>query len=125
MARKPSTAQRADSTATKQKTARKPAARSDEQKISKKAPGRPFQKGKSGNPGGRPKEVQEVRDLARKHTVAAIQRLVELMNDDNGRTSVAACTVLLDRAWGKAPQAIEHSGKDGVPLTPTLHVTYG
>ena len=34
-----------------------------------------FQKGRSGNPGGRPKEVGEVRDLARQYTPAAIAAL--------------------------------------------------
>ena len=35
--------------------------------------GKPFQKGKSGNPGGRPRVVAEVRELARAHTAEAIQ----------------------------------------------------
>ena len=67
----------------------------------------PFQKGKSGNPGGRPKEENEVRDLARKHTKPAIERLAFWMNSDNAKASVAASATLLDRAWGKAPQSLQ------------------
>jgi Family of unknown function (DUF5681) len=35
--------------------------------------GKPFQKGRSGNPGGRPKVVAEVKELARQHTGKAIE----------------------------------------------------
>jgi len=43
--------------------------------------GKPFQKGQSGDPGGRPKVVAEVKELARAHTAEAIQTLVSIMND--------------------------------------------
>lgn len=67
----------------------------------------PFVKGTSGNPGGRPVVVREVRELAQTHAPAAILRLVELMQDPDGRVAVAACNALLDRAVGKATQALE------------------
>lgn len=35
----------------------------------------PFKKGQSGNPGGRPRETREVRELARSYTAEAIKRL--------------------------------------------------
>jgi len=63
--------------------------------------------GESGNPSGRPKLVTEVRDMAREHTPAAINRLVELIDSETGTTAVAACKELLDRAWGRAPQSID------------------
>lgn len=70
----------------------------------------PFEKGKSGNPGGRPRENEEIKKLAQEHCPAAINRLALLMHDKNGRTSVAACAELLNRGYGKPPQALEHSG---------------
>ena len=46
---------------------------SDDKGDNKSAPrrlvGRPFEKGKSGNPGGRPREIQEIVDLARTNSV--------------------------------------------------------
>lgn len=64
----------------------------------------PFKPGVSGNPSGRPKALQDVVELARTHTPAAIAALAEALN--NPRERVAAATVLLDRAWGRAPQVI-------------------
>lgn len=67
----------------------------------------PFKKGKSGNPGGRPKEVNELKELARNWSVEAIQRLAFWMKSDNPKASVAACEALLDRGFGKSVQALE------------------
>jgi hypothetical protein len=39
---------------------------------------KPFRNGQSGNPGGRPKEVAEVKALARTHTITAIETLVKI-----------------------------------------------
>jgi len=69
-----------------------------------------FQKGRSGNPGGRPKAEGEVRELAQKHGPDAIKRLAQLMNSRNERVAVAACGVILDRAYGRAPQAVQLDG---------------
>jgi hypothetical protein len=43
--------------------------------------GKPFKKGQSGNPGGRPKIVAEVKELARAHTGKAIETLVSIMSN--------------------------------------------
>ncbi len=66
-------------------------------------------KGQSGNPGGRPKEVGHVRDLARLHTEQAINTLAEIMQDDSERASarVAAAEALLARGWGRPLQTVE------------------
>jgi hypothetical protein len=71
--------------------------------------GRPFQKGQSGNPGGRPKEIAEVKELAREHMPAAINALVSIMNNTKASDAarVSAATALLDRGYGKAPQHID------------------
>jgi Family of unknown function (DUF5681) len=70
--------------------------------------GKPFQKGKSGNPGGRPKVVAEVKELARAHTAEAIQTLVAIMTNSKAAPAarVSAANALLDRGYGKPPQHI-------------------
>jgi len=73
-----------------------------------------FEKGKSGNPGGRPKENEEIKRLAQEYCPEAIARLATLMHDKNSRTSVAACAEILNRGYGKPPQALEHSGSIGM-----------
>lgn len=86
------------------------------QGSAKRGKGKPFQPGQSGNPGGRPKEDAEVKELARQHTRAAVERLVFWMASDNAKASVSACGVLLDRGWGKAPQYVNVEGVPTVPL---------
>ena len=61
----------------------------------------PFEKGKSGNPGGRPKENKEVKELARKYSKEAIERLVFWMRSNEPRISLQASQALLDRGYGK------------------------
>ena len=70
----------------------------------------PLKKGQSGNPGGRIGVPKEVRELARTHTKAALNRLAFWMQSDDPRASVAACNALLDRGYGKpvAPIEMDH-----------------
>ncbi len=70
---------------------------------------RQFQPGQSGNPRGRPKRDHDVAQLARRHTVEAIQALVDVMRDEASPPSarVSAATVLLDRGYGRPPQSLD------------------
>ena len=74
--------------------------------------GKPFQKGRSGNPGGRPKVVAEVKELARAHTREAIETLVSIMSNPKAAPAarVSAANALLDRGYGKPPQHITGEG---------------
>jgi hypothetical protein len=69
--------------------------------------GRPFVQGQSGNPGGRPRIIAELRDLARAHAPEAITELARLAKDAKSETArIAAIRELLDRAYGKATQFV-------------------
>lgn len=68
------------------------------------APGKPFKPGQSGNPGGRPKIIGHIRDLARQYTELAINTLADTLTDKKApyAAKIAAAQALLDRGWGKA-----------------------
>lgn len=88
--------------------------------MSRDAKGK-FEKGTSGNPGGRPKELAELKELAREHTPMAIEKLAEIAQvADSDAARVAAIKELLDRAWGKAAQAI--TGEDGEKLSVSVSI---
>jgi hypothetical protein len=74
--------------------------------------GKPFEKGRSGNPGGRPKVVAEVKEFARAHTHEAIETLVSIMSNPKAAPAarVSAANALLDRGYGKPPQHITGEG---------------
>ena len=71
--------------------------------IKRAAPSTAFKPGQSGNPGGRPKAIVEVQELARRETAASIAALVRIRDaeDTPPAAVVAAATALLDRGWGK------------------------
>lgn len=77
-----------------------------------------FEKGRSGNPGGRPKIPEEVKDAARAHTMDAIRTLAEVCRGKkmSPAARVSAATALLDRGWGKPVQTSEISGPGGGPV---------
>jgi hypothetical protein len=69
-----------------------------------------FPKGKSGNPGGRPKVLGELQELARHHAPEVINELVRLALKAKSETArIAAGRELLDRGFGRPRQSVEVS----------------
>jgi hypothetical protein len=60
------------------------------------------------------KTLVEIRSLARSHTRTAINCLVGVMRSRKATHAarVSAANALLDRGWGRPPQALEN-GEDG------------
>jgi hypothetical protein len=76
-----------------------------------------FRKGESGNPGGRPKVLGEVQELARQYAPTAIVELARLALKAKSETArIAAIRELLDRGYGRSRQAVEVSAPAGDPL---------
>jgi hypothetical protein len=73
--------------------------------------GKPFPKGVSGNPGGRPKVLGDVQELARQKSPEAITTLANIMHDEKAPPAarVAAANALLDRGYGKPTQPISQT----------------
>jgi len=74
-----------------------------------------FRPGQSGNPGGRPRTVHEVRELAQQHAPHAIARLAELMDSPDPRVAVAASSAMLDRAVGRPSQELTVNPAANIP----------
>ena len=90
-------------------------------KKRRRGPGRQFKKGESGNPGGRPKDLQEVKEYARVFTKEAMDTLVGIMRKGPTKERRTAAERILDRGWGKTEIPI--TGRDGGPVNvniPTL-----
>jgi hypothetical protein len=70
-----------------------------------------FRKGRSGNPAGRAKMPEDMRELVKANTAAAVAVLVEVMNSRKSPASarVTAATALLDRGYGRPTQSVEAS----------------
>lgn len=81
-----------------------------------------FKKGQSGNPNGRPKKLPQIDTLIadilgeEKDGTTAAEAILKKLRQMAASGNLKAAEMLLDRAYGKAKQAIEHTGKDGGPI---------
>jgi hypothetical protein len=67
-----------------------------------------FAPGVSGNPGGVSEVRREMQELARLHSVEAIETAVRIMRTGKSETNrLMAVSMILDRAWGKPRQSVE------------------
>jgi hypothetical protein len=77
----------------------------------------PFKKGQSGNPKGKPAKIPELDKLLaevlgeEKDGVAAAKVILMALRLKATKGDVRAAEVLLDRAYGKSKQNIQHSGE--------------
>lgn len=71
--------------------------------------------GSGRKPGALNTQTAEVKFLAQKHGPTAIKRLVHLIdNAESEQAQVAASKEILDRAYGKATQPMQHSVDEGL-----------
>ncbi len=68
------------------------------------APRTAFKPGQSGNPGGRPAILKQVKELAREHTEDAVNALIAALLNPGER--VQAATILLAYGYGRPQQNI-------------------
>jgi hypothetical protein len=76
-------------------------------------------------PGSLNKTTREVKELAGKHGPDAIAKLAHLMQHaESEQAQVAAAKELLDRAYGKSPQAIVGDA-DADPIQQVINIVTG
>jgi hypothetical protein len=75
-----------------------------------------FKKGQSGNPGGRPKDLDGIKELCKLHAPDAIRAAVRILKNRKSKPSdvLKAGEMILDRAYGKPIQEIKGALKGSV-----------
>ena len=68
---------------------------------------------------------RELSDMAKGYADQALETLRQIATTGESESArVSAAVAILDRAYGKPPQAIQHSGEDGGPLVVEV-IKYG
>jgi hypothetical protein len=77
-----------------------------------------FQPGRSGNPSGRKKVSEDVKQFAKAHSIEAIKCVLDVMRQtDDDRVKLAAAQTILDRGYGRPQvQADPDDVKGGVTI---------
>jgi len=83
---------------------------------------KPFKKGQSGNPKGRPKMPDLSEAISKilndeKDGKTALDAILAALRAKAAKGDVRAAQELLDRAYGKAKQHIEHTGQEPIKIT--------
>jgi len=65
-----------------------------------------FKPGRSGNPGGRPKQIAGIRELCQQFSIEAIEILMGIVHDPKSKDSdrIRCIEIILDRGYGKPLQ---------------------
>lgn len=83
----------------------------------------PFAPGQSGNPGGRPKLSNELRDAARAATPRALERAIQLIESPDENVALKAINTVWDRAYGKPAQPVDGDGEGG-PIKSLVEIRF-
>lgn len=75
-----------------------------------------FRPGQSGNPGGRPRVPEEVREMLQALTPRAVVALAEALDGDDARLRFLAAQEVLNRSLGKPHQSTDVEVKKGKSL---------
>jgi len=75
---------------------------------------KPWPKGVSGNPNGRPKASQRLKEQAEKELDKAFKELVKLTKSKDERVKLNAITEIINRGAGKPPTVVE--GNEESPI---------
>lgn len=88
-------------------------------KPSRTSAGR-FKEGTSGNPGGRPKSLADIQEIARSRSGEALDVITRIMREGKPLEQLQAARLVLERAWGKPVAPID--SQDGSELVPVINI---